>query len=294
MFPWLAMGHLTPYLHLSNKLSERGHKISFFAPTKTISKLEYLNLHPHLISFVPLVVPYVDGLPLGVETMSDIPPSTAHFFPVAFHRLQNQVEYLLHHLKPDFVFYDFAGWIPALTRPLGIKSIHHFIVSAASWDNWLGGFKAGSVLYCAFGSERVLRKDQFQELVLGFELTAMPFFVALKPPAGAMTVDEALSEGFEERVCGRGVVHRGWVQQPQILAHPSVGYFVSHCEFVSLWESLMNDCQIVLIPNIKEQYLNAMILSGDLKVAVEVKRREEDGWFTKEGVRSAVKAVMDE
>ncbi|OVA11698.1 UDP-glucuronosyl/UDP-glucosyltransferase [Macleaya cordata] len=136
------------------------------------------------------------------------------------------------------------------------------------WANWLGGFKAGSVLYCAFGSECVLRKDEFQELVLGFELTGMPFFMALKPHAGAATLEEALPEGFEERVCGRGVVHGSWVQQPHILAHPSAGCF--------------------------ERSLNARILSGDLKVAVEVERREDDGWFTKEGVCSAVKAVMDE
>ncbi|OVA09362.1 UDP-glucuronosyl/UDP-glucosyltransferase [Macleaya cordata] len=411
MHPWLAMGHLTPFLHLSNKLAERGHRVSFFSPTKTISKLESLNLYPHLISFVPLVVPHVDGLPLGAETMSDVPPSMAPILAIAFHSLQNHVEALLLDLKPDFVFYDLAGWVPSFTRPLGIKSVYHIIFSAATvayflvpsreiqdddiktkmrlmspppgfppsplnlhlhelhaisfwarknentglslydflstsmkqcdiicartcreiegpycdylesqyakpvlltgpalpdqevivthpleekWANWLLGFKPGSVLYCAFGSERVLRKDEFQELVQGLELTGMPFLVALKPPSGAATTEEALPEGFEERIRGRGVVHGGWVQQPQILAHPSVGCFVSHCGFGSMWESLMNDCQIVLLPHLEDQCLNSRILTGGLKVAVEVERREEDGWFTRESVCSAVKAVMDE
>ncbi|OVA09360.1 UDP-glucuronosyl/UDP-glucosyltransferase [Macleaya cordata] len=56
----------------------------------------------------------------------------------------------------------------------------------------------------------------------------------------------------------------------------------------------MNDCQIVLIAQLEDQCLNSRILSGGLKVAVEVERREDDGWFTKEGVCSAVKAVMEE
>jgi hypothetical protein len=34
------------------------------------------------------------------------------------------------------------------------------------WVEWLGSFKAGSVIYCALGSEIKLTKDQFQELVV--------------------------------------------------------------------------------------------------------------------------------
>ncbi|OVA10781.1 UDP-glucuronosyl/UDP-glucosyltransferase [Macleaya cordata] len=152
-----------------------------------------------------------------------------------------------------------------------------------------------TVLYCSFGSECALKKDQFQELVLGLELTGKPFLVALKPPLGSATVEEALPDGFEERVRGRGIVHGGWVQQPQILAHPSIGCFLSHCGYGSMLESLlMNDFQIVLIPNVLDQYLNAKLLTEELKVAVTVERREEDGWFSKENVCSAVKTVMDE
>ncbi|KAI3988086.1 hypothetical protein MKX01_011875 [Papaver californicum] len=421
MHPWFAMGHLTPFLHLSNKLAEKGNKVSFFSPRKTITKLQQSNLHPNLITFYPLDVPHVDGLPHGAETMSDVQISISHLLITAFYLLKDHVQSLLIDLKPDVVFYDFAGWIPSFTTPLGIKSVQHTVVSAAStayllvpsrqldsaslarfspngedktnteiklmgpppgfplnspimlhlhevrtislfvtrkneftglsfyeqltnsmkacdsisirtcreiegpycdyietqygkpvlltgpalpekltkpleekWANWLSVFSPGSVLYCAFGSEWVLRKDQFQELVLGFELTEMPFFVALKPPIGCTTVEEALPKGFEERVRQRGVVHGGWVQQPQILAHPSVGCFVTHCGFGSMWEALMSHCQIVLMPQLGDQFLNTRILAGDLKVGVEVERREEDGCFTKESFSRLVKGVMDE
>ncbi|KAF6155939.1 hypothetical protein GIB67_039270 [Kingdonia uniflora] len=39
---------------------------------------------------------------------------------------------------------------------------------------------------------------------------------------------------------------------------------------------------------------NARMMAGDLKVGVEVEKREEDGWFGKESVCKAMKLVMDE
>ena len=124
---------------------------------------------------------------------------------------------------------------------------------------WLGGFKPGSVIFCAFGSQSFLKMDQFQELFLGLELTGLPFLVALRPPTGAATVKEALPEGFKERVGGRVVVHGGWVPQPAMLSHPSVGCFVSHCGFGSMWEALTSDPQMVLVPEIQDQILNKAI-----------------------------------
>ncbi|CBI20247.3 unnamed protein product, partial [Vitis vinifera] len=162
------------------------------------------------------------------------------------------------------------------------------------WAQWLGGFKPGSVIFCAFGSQNVHEKDQFQELLLGLELTGLPFFAAVKPRTGVATIEEALPEGFQERVGGRGLVHGGWwVQQPSVLSHPSVGCFVSHCGYGSMWESLTSDPQIVLVPELADQILNSRLLAEELKVAVEVER-EENGLFSKESLCDAIKSVMDE
>lgn len=150
----------------------------------------------------------------------------------------------------------------------------------------------GTVVFCAFGSQLILEKQQFQELVMGFELTGLPFLIALKPPLGCTTIEEALPEGCEERIRGRGIVHGGMVQQPLILNHPSIGCFVSHCGFGSMWESLMSGCQIVLVPHLGDQILNTRLLAEELKTAVEVER-DENGLFTKEDLCKAIKSVMD-
>ncbi|KAK7302865.1 hypothetical protein RJT34_13762 [Clitoria ternatea] len=72
------------------------------------------------------------------------------------------------------------------------------------WATWLGSFKPKTVIFCALGSECILKSNQFQELLLGFELTGMPFLAALKPPIGAETINSALPEGFNENKGKRG------------------------------------------------------------------------------------------
>ncbi|XLS77532.1 hypothetical protein HN51_061757 [Arachis hypogaea] len=162
------------------------------------------------------------------------------------------------------------------------------------WASWLGEFKQGSVVYCCLGSECRLRPNLFQELLLGLELVGMPFLVALKPPIGFDSVGDALPEGFEERVKGRGIVYGGWIQHQLILEHLSVGCFITHCGSGSLSEALLNECQLVLLPNIGDQFLNARLMSKNLQVGVEVEKGEDDGLYTKESVCKAVSIVMDD
>ncbi|MCD7463745.1 UDP-glycosyltransferase [Datura stramonium] len=65
-------------------------------------------------------------------------------------------------------------------------------------SNWLEKFEPGSVVFCGFGSQLFLEKKQFQELVLGLELTGLPFLLAVKPPEGTNSTEEALPEGFKK------------------------------------------------------------------------------------------------
>ncbi|XP_040942253.1 UDP-glycosyltransferase 79B2 [Gossypium hirsutum] len=135
-------------------------------------------------------------------------------------------------------------------------------------------------------------KDEFQELVLGFELCGLPFLVALKPPQGFSTVEEALPEGFQDRVGGRGLVYGGWVPQEQLLHHPNIGCFVNHCGYGTMWEFLLSDCQIVLIPEIGDQILNTRLMVEEQKIGVEVERGKNRE-VSKESLSEAIKFVMD-
>ena len=133
MYPWFAFGHMTPCLHLSNELADRGHKITFILPRKAQSQLQHLNLHPTLITFHPLTIPHVDGLPSGAETASDVPNFLHHLLATAMDRTTDQVEAALRALKPDLFLFDFLHLAPALTSKVGIKSIYYSAVCAAAF-----------------------------------------------------------------------------------------------------------------------------------------------------------------
>ncbi|ONI12591.1 hypothetical protein PRUPE_4G173700 [Prunus persica] len=137
MFPWFAIGHAIPFLHLSNELAARGHKISFLLPKKAQIQIQHLNLHPQLIAFCSVTVPHIEGLPEGTETASDIPTSSTALLATAMDRTRQQIEGFLvscgaNDRKIDMIFYDFAHWVPEITRGLGIKCINYGVLCAAT------------------------------------------------------------------------------------------------------------------------------------------------------------------
>lgn len=160
------------------------------------------------------------------------------------------------------------------------------------WSEWLGGFPAGAVVFSSFGSETFLREEGVRELLLGLEMTGMPFLAVLNPSKGKEEeVGRLLPEGWAERVKGRGLVHSGWVQQQHILRHDSVGVFLCHAGLSSVMEAVVAGCRLVMLPQKGDQYLNARLFAGDMGIGVEVERREEDGEFTREAVCAAVREV---
>ncbi|KAF2315268.1 hypothetical protein GH714_038653 [Hevea brasiliensis] len=277
---------------------------------------------PHFLLF------QVEGLPPGAETCSDVPYPLHDQLCTTLDLTRDQVKAILAVIKPNFVLFDVAYWIPALGRELGFKSVMYATVCAAGhslrlvpamkivkgmsfeemmqtppgypsstvvprpdevaqarslaeefgsglskydrlvtskeesdaialrtcrefegpfidymaqqfgkpvllagpvlpedplsqleekWHKWLSKFEAGSVVFCAFGSQIKLKKNQFQELLLAFELSGLPFLVALAPPEGCSTIEEAIPEGlrrgFKQKVGFMGIgfhSHRYW------------------------------------------------------------------------------------
>ncbi|XBH95683.1 hypothetical protein VPH35_086203 [Triticum aestivum] len=75
MFPWLAFGHMLPFLDLSRRLAARGHTVAFVFTPRNLARLP--PVPPHLsgrLRFVQLPLPRVDGLPEGAESTADVPP----------------------------------------------------------------------------------------------------------------------------------------------------------------------------------------------------------------------------
>ncbi|KAJ0982767.1 hypothetical protein J5N97_011022 [Dioscorea zingiberensis] len=156
---------------------------------------------------------------------------------------------------------------------------------------WLDGQRERSVVYVAFGSEATLSVELLHELALGLELSNLPFLWVLRKPLGSGDGVEVLPLGFEERVRGRGVVVNGWVPQLGVLGHGGVGGFLSHSGWSSIVEALQCGLPLMLLPIYVDQEANARMV-GERGFGVEVERRGEDGFFSREEVTRVLRLVM--
>lgn len=158
---------------------------------------------------------------------------------------------------------------------------------------WLGEKSDCSSVYVSFGSEYFLTKEEMEEIAFGLELSKVNFIWVVRFPVGEkMRPEEALPEGFMDRVQDRGRVVEGWAPQAKILAHPSIGGFICHCGWNSVVESLELGVPIIAMPMHLDQPLNARLMV-ELGVAVEV-TRDLNGKLEREVIAKVIKDVVVE
>ncbi|GAB4858959.1 hypothetical protein Ancab_010431 [Ancistrocladus abbreviatus] len=127
MLPWLAMGHLIPFLHLSKRLAQKGLQVSYLTTPKNITALQNLLPPPSsttaTINFVSISFPE-NKLLNDAESSMEIGNSQQEHLKSAFDSLEGPVAEFLRIEKPHCVIYDFTShWIPPMARELGISCI---------------------------------------------------------------------------------------------------------------------------------------------------------------------------
>jgi UDP:flavonoid glycosyltransferase YjiC (YdhE family) len=139
---------------------------------------------------------------------------------------------------------------------------------------WLDAQPARSVVYVSFGSRKALARDQIRELAAGLEACGHRFLWVVKGAVvdrdDADELRDLLGEGFLRRVEGRGLVTKSWVEQDEVLRHPAVGLFVSHCGWNSVTEAAANGVPVLAWPRFADQRVNAgVVVRAGLGVWVE-------------------------
>ncbi|KAF9678359.1 hypothetical protein SADUNF_Sadunf07G0026700 [Salix dunnii] len=170
--------------------------------------------------------------------------------------------------------------------------------------DWLDMQPSQSVIYVSFGSGGTLSTKQTIELAWGLELSQQRFIWVLRPPVendasanifktGREFDDSSsyLPDGFLTRTHNLGLVISTWAPQTEILAHPSVGGFLSHCGWNSILESIVNGLPIISWPLYAEQKMNAALLTA-LGVAVRAQASPSNGVVTREEINSMVRRIM--
>ncbi|XP_073293770.1 anthocyanidin 3-O-glucosyltransferase 5-like [Primulina huaijiensis] len=187
--------------------------------------------------------------------------------------------------------------IGPLTRPVeptGLKS---------EFRDWLDKQPNQSVLFVSFGSGGVLSAEQTRELAWGLELSQQRFLWVIRPPT-KHGVDDAfftanggaeydhLPKGFLDRSKNIGILVPKWAQQVEILAHPSVGGFLSHCGWNSTLESITSGVPMIAWPLYAEQRLNATMLVEELGVAVRPEVLPTKKVVGREEIEKMVRTLM--
>ncbi|KAI5669743.1 hypothetical protein M9H77_19596 [Catharanthus roseus] len=123
MFPWLAFGHIIPFIEYSKFLAQKGHKITFISTPKNIDRLP--KIPPNLASSITLLklsLPQVDGLPPNAEATMDVHTDDIPFLKKACDGLEPELTRFLENSVPDLIISDFTSyWLPEITSRLGIS-----------------------------------------------------------------------------------------------------------------------------------------------------------------------------
>ncbi|KAF3435484.1 hypothetical protein FNV43_RR22573 [Rhamnella rubrinervis] len=146
------------------------------------------------------------------------------------------------------------------------------MVAADDFIDWLDSKPPASVLYISFGTIAYLMQEQVDEIAHGLLSSGVSFLWVMKPPDVASGHNvHVLADGFLETVGDRGKVVQ-WSPQEQVLAHPSVGCFLTHCGWNSSVEALTSGVPVMTFPQFGDQVTNAKFLVDVFRVGVRLSR----------------------
>ncbi|XP_012828027.1 PREDICTED: zeatin O-glucosyltransferase-like [Erythranthe guttata] len=148
---------------------------------------------------------------------------------------------------------------------------------------WLDKQEPKSVMYVTFGTTTTLTDEEIEVLANGLEQSKHKFLWVLREADKGNVFDGEerreiqLPSGFVRRVDGVGLVVRDWAPQPEILAHESVGGFMSHCGWNSCIESITMGVPMAAWPMHSDQPTNAVFVTEILKMGLAVREWTNGG-----------------
>lgn len=144
MLPWLAHGHVSPFLELAKKLTSRNSNFQVYicsTPVNLSPFKENLAVKHKLsssIQFVDILLPSTSELPSEYHSTKNLPPHLMPALKTAFDGAKDCFLDILRELNPDLLIYDFLQpWAPAVAREENNIPSVLFISSAASIDAFL-------------------------------------------------------------------------------------------------------------------------------------------------------------
>ncbi|XP_055817099.1 beta-D-glucosyl crocetin beta-1,6-glucosyltransferase-like [Solanum dulcamara] len=126
MFPFLAYGHISPFLNVAKKLADRGFLI--YLCSSPINLKSIINKIPEKysdsIQLVELHLPESPELPPHYHTTNGLPPHLNHTLQKALKMSKPNFLKIIQNLKPDLVIYDLLQqWAEHIANEQNIPAV---------------------------------------------------------------------------------------------------------------------------------------------------------------------------
>ncbi|KAL5702818.1 hypothetical protein ACHQM5_027984 [Ranunculus cassubicifolius] len=165
----------------------------------------------------------------------------------------------------------------------------------SDYIEWLNSHEKSSVVYVSFGSIAVLSNRQMEELARGLVDSGRPFLWVIR--SGEQGIKQRVQDEDEKYNDILREQHKGmivpWCSQVEVLSHPSVGCFVTHCGWSSTLETLSMGVPAVAFPQWIDQGTNAKLIEDVWKMGVRVRPTEEDKIVKREEIIRCLDEVME-
>lgn len=136
LFPWLAQGHINPFVELSKALAMNGHTVSFLSTPLNISRIKSsltTQDWPGRIDLLEMPLPPTEGLTPGAECTADVPKEMAAPLKNAMDSMEKPFRSLLGQISPDYVVHDFSQyWTQSVAAEMGVASVFFIVFSPAT------------------------------------------------------------------------------------------------------------------------------------------------------------------
>ncbi|CAK9162656.1 unnamed protein product [Ilex paraguariensis] len=151
---------------------------------------------------------------------------------------------------------------------------------------WLNQRERQSVVYVNYGSLATITHQHFKEFAWGLANSKQPFLWIIRPDF-VVGGSAMLPEAFLEEIKDRGFI-ASWCAQDEVLTHPAVGAFFTHCGWNSIMESICGGVPLICCPAFGDQQTNCRYLCTEWEIGIEINhdvKRDE--------VQSLVREMME-
>ncbi|XP_022883265.1 UDP-glycosyltransferase 86A1-like [Olea europaea var. sylvestris] len=169
------------------------------------------------------------------------------------------------------------------------------IVPTSLWaesdcTSWLDSKPHGSVLFVSFGGHADISNNELKEIAHGLLQSNVNFIWVLRPDSVTSNDEKnPLPDGFQQEETSDRAMIVPWCCQIQVLAHPAIQGFLTHCGWNSILESIWCQVPLLCFPLNTDQFTNRKLVVNDWKIGINLCERKP---VTRVEVSKKIKHLM--